>query len=165
MIFSKLPLSVSKMYDSLLISCSKPECNTVVPLKELFKHENSCGAQECLNFEKCGKQAPLLILGKRVCSEQCCLVDFFRNEEEISDELIFKLLRNFTENISNDYSKIRTFHCFWMEPSQNDGDPSATDPVEEAKIQGLAIDHQEGTVVNEETEKKCYKSAVGAYVS
>lgn len=71
MIFVPLPKSVKKMYENLRVRCFKENCKQIMPLKDLFKHENNCGTFKCENYSKCGKDAPLKIFEKRVCSEKC----------------------------------------------------------------------------------------------
>jgi len=145
--FIKLPCSVAKMYESLLVTCSKAECQAIIALKDLFHHENSCGAMKCLNHEKCQKDAPLLILDKRVCSEKCYIAMSFKNGEEIEDQILYKLIRNFIERINSDLGKIRTFHCFWQEPEDDNKMIEAKkEEIEEEKKKGLKVNFREAMV-------------------
>jgi hypothetical protein len=56
-----------------------------------------------------------MILDKRVCSEKCYIYLKLKEGYKFGDELLFKLLNNFTDNISNDNNMIRTFHSFWID--------------------------------------------------
>lgn len=146
-LLTQIPNSVKAIYDNLKIKCSKENCDAIVPLSELFHHENTCGTHNCENHEKCGKTAPLMLIDERVCSEKCYIYTKLKKGEEISDEKIFQLMQNFSENF-NDLGTIRGFYCFW----------------EKIGEKGLSILDRNGTVANE-ASGKCYKSAVGAYVS
>jgi hypothetical protein len=55
------------------------------------------------------------MLDKRVCSEKCYIYLKLEEGYKIGDELLFKLLNNFTDNISNNNCMIRTFHSFWID--------------------------------------------------
>lgn len=156
--FIKLPNAVTRMYENLLVSCSKPNCEEIIPLKDLFQHENCCGVQKCENYEKCQNYAPLLILDKRVCSEKCYIHESLKNGEKIEDKILYNLVKNFIENISNDIGRIRTFHCFWEDKHL---EKAKQEEIEEGE--GLKIDQIQAMVTNT-SESKCYKSAVGAYV-
>lgn len=144
--FIPIPKSVQTMYDNLKVTCSKINCGKIVPLKDLFKHENNCGNYNCENFEKCGKSAPLKILDERVCSEKCYIYLKLKKGEDIENERLFQLLQNFSENLSYDVGTIRSFYCFW-----------------ETCNMGLSVIGRGGVVENQ-SELKCFKSAIGAYV-
>lgn len=151
MIFAKIPESIKTMYENLKIKCSKTGCSEILPLKDLFKHENNCGSFKCENFKKCGKGAPILIIDKRVCSEKCYIYLKVKNKEEVDKETLFSLIQNFSENLVYDIGAIRSFYCYWRRD------------FEEGRNEGLAIMNRDQEVENL-SDVKCYKSAVGAYV-
>lgn len=111
----KLPKSVKNLYYGLNVKCSVEGCGALVPLKELFKHENSCGSVKCQNTTHCNNDAPLLMLDKRTCSEKCYIYTKMKEGYKIDDELLFNLLNNFTDSISSNAGMIRTFNSFWLD--------------------------------------------------
>ena len=182
--FMPMPKSIKNMYGNLKVRCSKEGCGAIVPLKDLFKHENSCGAVKCSNHGMCGKDGHLLIGDKRVSSEKCYIYQKLKNGEKIPDNLLYQLIQNFAERASTENRRIRTFHCFWNEKkvcgSSGCGMKGGAETVVggaageiDAPYQltgeiddpyGLVIDSKKSAAMNTAT-KKCFKSAVGAYVT
>jgi hypothetical protein len=188
----KLPKSVRNLYLGIKIKCSVSGCEAVVPLRDLFRHENFCGAKKCENIKLCQNTAPLMILDKRVCSEKCYIYTKLSEGFKIPDELLFKLLNNFTDNMGNNNGMIRIFNSFWIDycspkelklarnafeqegrrelPLTMEFDQEiATDTHGAAlaidnSLKGLKVLSTTNSVKNM-SSKKCYKSAVAAYVS
>jgi hypothetical protein len=111
----KLPKAVRNLYLGIKIKCSVSGCEAVVQLKDLFRHESFCGANNCENTKLCQNTAPLMILDKRTCSEKCYIYLKLKEGFKIPDELLFKLLNNFAENMGNNSGMIKMFNSFWID--------------------------------------------------
>lgn len=162
--------SIKNVYLSLKVKCSKPGCNQTIALRDLFKHENSCGTIKCQNSEHCSLSAPLIMLDKRVCSEKCYIYLKMKEKVKLSDQLMFKLLNIYADSLNNNNGIIRTFHSFFVDFSSEEEvqlvKTKAVDTIEQfngkpyVDIQPEAADHPQALAIVAKDTK-----AVGAAMS
>lgn len=109
-----IPASIKNLYESLRVKCSREDCDEVVSLKELVKHEMNCGIAKCFNHTNCGNTAPYTIMDKPVCSEACYIIEILAENMndgiEISDKELLEHLEKFCEKI---HSNVRN-NCLFL---------------------------------------------------